>query len=388
MQERASGKRRAAAPALPEAQRAVDSVILGVDPSLRGTGFGVIETARPTHKTLAQGTIKCPASWEKSRCLAFIAQTLRARIKEFSPTACIIEGLFHAQNIKTALTMGEARGAALVAAAEAGLDIYEIAPRKMKLAIVGHGAAQKDAVARMVQRMLLLPELPAPDAADAPRPRPRPRAGERPKPPDLPQKSMITFVRGKLIEALPTRIVVDVNGVGYEALIPLSSFDQLPALGEDAHVLTHLAVREDAHTLYGFMTAGERELFRLLISAVSGIGPRIALNVLSGMSVESFSAAVAAGDDKALAQISGIGKKTAQRIVVELKDKVGKSHEASPAGAAGAAPASEQKLNDAAMALIALGFKQTEAGDSVKAAMAMLGESAAVEDLVRAALKK
>lgn len=199
---------------------------------------------------------------------------------------------------------------------------------------------------------------------------------------------MITFVRGKLVEALPTRVVIDVNGVGYEALIPLSSFDKLPALGEDAHLLTHLAVREDAHTLYGFMTSRERELFRLLIGAVSGIGPRIALNVLSGMSVESFSAAVAAGDDKSLSQISGIGKKTAQRIVVELKDKIGKTMTVSIADAATAGSPKEQKLNDAAMALMALGFKQAEAGESVKAAMAMLGANAEVEDLVRAALKK
>lgn len=199
---------------------------------------------------------------------------------------------------------------------------------------------------------------------------------------------MITFVRGKLVEALPTRVVIDVNGVGYEALIPLSSFDKLPALGENAHLLTHLAVREDAHTLYGFMTSGERELFRLLIGAVSGIGPRIALNVLSGMCVNSFSAAVAAGDDKSLSQISGIGKKTAQRIVVELKDKIGKSMTVSVAGAATAGSPNEQKLNDAAMALMALGFKQAEAGESVKAAMAMLGAKAEVEDLVRAALKK
>lgn len=167
LKARASGKRRAAGVALPEARRAIDRIILGVDPSLRGTGFGVIEVAHPIHKTLAHGTIKCPAAWEKSRCLALIAQTLRGQIKKYAPSVCVIEGLFHAQNLKTALTMGEARGAALVAAAEAGLDIYEIAPRKMKLAIAGHGAAQKDAVARMVQRMLNLDELPAPDAADA-----------------------------------------------------------------------------------------------------------------------------------------------------------------------------------------------------------------------------
>jgi len=201
---------------------------------------------------------------------------------------------------------------------------------------------------------------------------------------------MISFIRGELVEALPSVVVVDVGGVGYEALIPLSSFDKLPELGEPVHLLTHLAVREDAHTLYAFMSGGEREIFRLLIGAVSGIGPKIALNVLSGMSVDSFRTAVAAGDDKSLAKISGIGKKTAQRIVVELKDKIGKTMTAAAKAGEGASGpvAGEQKLNDAVMALAALGFKAGDATESVKAAQAMLGPEAAVEDLVRAALKK
>src|SRR5882672_12584085 len=134
---------------------------------------------------------------------------------------------------------------------------------------------------------------------------------------------MITFLRGKLVEALPTQAIVEVQGVGYEVLIPLSSFDKLPAPGGEVQLLTHLAVREDAHVLYGFMTGAERELFRLLINTVSGIGPKIALNILSGISVTAFRGAVANGDIKALSQISGVGKKTAERIVVELKDKVG-----------------------------------------------------------------
>ena len=116
---------------------------------------------------LAHGTIACPAGWERSRCLAQIHGTLRDVIREHQPTVCVVEGLFFAQNLQTALIMGEARGAALVAVAEAGLDIYEVAPRKVKQAIVGYGAAQKLAVAKMVQRMLGLAELPAPDAADA-----------------------------------------------------------------------------------------------------------------------------------------------------------------------------------------------------------------------------
>ena len=142
-------------------------VILGLDPSLRGTGFGVIRLAKPHPQTLAHGTISCPATWEHSRCLVKISQNLREVLKQFRPTVCIIEGLFFAQNLKTALVMGEARGAALAAIAEAGLEIFEVAPRKVKQAIVGYGAAQKSAVAKMVQRMLHLAQPPAPDAADA-----------------------------------------------------------------------------------------------------------------------------------------------------------------------------------------------------------------------------
>ncbi len=142
-------------------------VILGVDPSLRGTGYGVIRLAKPHPLALAHGTISCPANWERSRCLAKIVETLRDVLKQHQPTVCVVEGLFYAQNLQTAIIMGEARGAALATVAEAGLDIYEIATRKVKQAIVGYGAAQKSAVAKMVQRLLDLPKPPAPDAADA-----------------------------------------------------------------------------------------------------------------------------------------------------------------------------------------------------------------------------
>ncbi len=141
--------------------------ILGIDPSVRGTGYGVIRLEKSGPVVLAQGTISCPKDWERSRCLAKISQTLREILCLYQPTVCVVEGLFFAQNLKTAIIMGEARGAAMAAIAEAGLDIYEIATRKVKQAIVGYGAAQKLAVAKMVQRMLKLAELPAPDAADA-----------------------------------------------------------------------------------------------------------------------------------------------------------------------------------------------------------------------------
>jgi crossover junction endodeoxyribonuclease RuvC len=170
MQERLGSPRRAAMPVFDRtapASAKAHQVILGVDPSLRGTGYGVIKLAKPCPQTLTQGVIACPLGWEHSRCLVKIVGSLREVVRQHQPTVCVIEGLFYAQNLQTALTMGEARGAALAAIAEAGLEIYELAPRKVKQAIVGYGAAQKLAVAKMVQRMLRLPELPAPDAADA-----------------------------------------------------------------------------------------------------------------------------------------------------------------------------------------------------------------------------
>lgn len=199
---------------------------------------------------------------------------------------------------------------------------------------------------------------------------------------------MITFLRGTLVESLPTHVTIEVHGVGYDALIPLSSFDKLPQPGREVMLLTQLVVREDAHVLYGFMTPAERDLFRLLVNNVSGIGPKIALNVLSGISVTAFRGAVANGDVKALSQISGVGKKTAERIVVELKDKIGMAGAWEAASAQHGLAPEEQRINDAVLALLALGFKQMEAHDSVRQAQAMLGAAATVEELVRACLKK
>ncbi len=199
---------------------------------------------------------------------------------------------------------------------------------------------------------------------------------------------MISFLRGKLVETIPTQATIDVNGIGYEVLIPLSSYDKLPQPGQEVKLLTHLVIREDAHVLYGFATSTERDLFRLLINTVSGIGPKTALNVLSGISVTAFRGAVANNDVKTLAQISGVGKKTAERIVVELKDKIGAAGAWEAASAQRALSEEDQKVSDAALALMALGFKQADAHDSVRKAQAILGTQANVEELVRACLKK
>jgi crossover junction endodeoxyribonuclease RuvC len=170
MQARLGGAKHKPVPVFEGHSRAGSNrnqIIIGVDPSLRGTGYGVIQLARPNPRALAHGTIACPVGWERSRCLVKIMQTLREVVAKYRPAVCAIEGLFYAQNLQTALIMGEARGAALAALAEAGLDIFEIAPRKVKQALVGYGAAQKLAVSKMVQRLLQLPQPPSPDAADA-----------------------------------------------------------------------------------------------------------------------------------------------------------------------------------------------------------------------------
>jgi len=142
-------------------------VIIGIDPSLRGTGYGVIDTSQAIPATLSQGTIRCPAEWPLSRCLREISETLEGVLLKNQPTVAAVEGLFFAQNIRTALVMGQARGAAVATLANAGLDVFEIAPRKVKQAIVGYGAAQKEAVAKMVQTRLSLAHQPESDAADA-----------------------------------------------------------------------------------------------------------------------------------------------------------------------------------------------------------------------------
>src|SRR3984893_18117676 len=196
---------------------------------------------------------------------------------------------------------------------------------------------------------------------------------------------MISFLDGELVEALPTQVVISVHGVGYLVQIPLSSFDHLPAVGAHVKLLTHFVVREDAHLLFGFASSAERDLFRLLLQHVTGVGPKIALAVLSGMTVSQFKAAVVRGDVAALAKVSGVGKKTAERIVLELKDRVGVA--AAWEVAVTAREDQQVKINDALLALISLGFKQVEAQKALHEVYDST-KNLNTDELVRLALKK
>ena len=196
---------------------------------------------------------------------------------------------------------------------------------------------------------------------------------------------MIVFLDGVLEEKEPTRVVVAVGGVGYEAAIPLSSYDRLPGIGQRVRLLVVPVVREDAHLLYGFTSAEERDAFRLLTS-VNGIGPKLGLAVLSGLSVRDLKAAVAAGDVKRLGGISGIGKKTAERLVLEMRDKLGKA-ELTEALAGGVAPGPvNAKLRDILLALVSLGHKQADAQRMVHDVAADVAPDVPLEDILRKVL--
>jgi holliday junction DNA helicase RuvA len=170
---------------------------------------------------------------------------------------------------------------------------------------------------------------------------------------------MIGFLRGKLAAKLPPMLLVDVNGVGYELEAPMSTFYGLPASGESVALFTHLVIREDAHILFGFGTDGERRVFRSLLK-VSGVGPKIALGILSGASVEDFLRTIEAEDVAMLTRIPGIGRKTAERVIIEMRDSVQKLSLPGTAGASLGAPAAQSAQSEAYAALIALGYKPPE----------------------------
>ena len=197
---------------------------------------------------------------------------------------------------------------------------------------------------------------------------------------------MITRLTGKLVACELTEVVVEVQGVGFAVAVPMSTYDRLPAVGADVLLYTHFYVREDGMHLFGFATTGERQLFRLLIT-VSGIGPRLALNVLSCMSVPSFCQTIMLGDVKALARVNGIGKRSAERLVVELRERVEAIEPAAGSSVPDREPAADREVQDAVAALATLGFKNDAARKAVvKAYSDMPAAEQTAENLIRKAL--
>ncbi len=197
---------------------------------------------------------------------------------------------------------------------------------------------------------------------------------------------MIAFVRAILTEKQPTHVVLDREGLGLEILIPLSTFAALPGVGAEIVLHTHLHVREDALTLIGFASLAEKELFQLLLT-VSGIGVRSALAILSGCRTEELYTWIARGDEAALTRIPGLGKKTAQRVILDLKEKAAQQLQKGSIAIDSAPPLAPVLSEQTILALVGLGFSRLEAQKAMDKAAAKLGEGAKLEDLLRAALQ-
>ena len=198
---------------------------------------------------------------------------------------------------------------------------------------------------------------------------------------------MIAHIKGTVIETTPLLVVIEAAGLGYEVQIPITTAEKVPRIGKECSLFTHAVYREDSASLYGFATREDRDFFRLLVEKVSGIGPKIGIAILSRMSVELLRGAIASSDIALLSKCPGIGKKTAERLVIELKDKVGLS--AAPVSSDSstvAASASPGAFQDAVSSLIILGYKPADADKFVRKASSLLPADASVEALVKKAL--
>jgi Holliday junction DNA helicase RuvA len=194
---------------------------------------------------------------------------------------------------------------------------------------------------------------------------------------------MIGFLRGMVHEKKAPHMVIDINGVGYDVETPMSSFFNLPAVGEPVTLRTHLVVREDAHILYGFLTEQERTLFRSLIK-VNGVGPKVALGILSGVSVDDFCLWVSDNNVAALVRLPGIGKKTAERLIIDMRDRLPEQAAGLAAVPSGVVTKKVSAMEEAISALIALGYKPQ---DAEKRARAVASEDASSEQIIRSALQ-
>ena len=208
---------------------------------------------------------------------------------------------------------------------------------------------------------------------------------------------MIAFIKGQLIECQLTLAILEVNGIGYEVHVPLTTVEKLPSLGDAVKLFTHATYREDSQTLYGFIDRESRDFFRMIVDKVSGIGPKIALNLLGSLSLQTLKMSIASGDVAMLSKAQGLGKKTAERIVVELKDKVlpkelSQDSNISPSSLDNGQQAdiSQNLTNfqDAVSALLTLGYKATDADLAIRRASESMDENASTEELIRLALTK
>ncbi len=300
--------------------------VLGIDPGLSRCGYGVVTRRGGSLVAVAGGVISTQPTVPLPDRLRTLADELRALVAEFKPRSVVVERVFFQVNARTAMATGQAAGVALVAAAESGCQVAQYTSNEVKQALVGYGGATKEQVQRMVASVLGLAEPPRPpDVADALAlaachltTQPLRRRGGR----CHRGGTMIGSLRGVLVDRpSPGEVIVEVGGVGYRASVPTSVSAGLGRQGSEVFLHVHTHVREDAIVLFGFAHADERRCFEALLGA-HGVGPSLALAILSSLSPAALSTAVLEDDVDTLCLVPGVGKKTAARLLLELKARL------------------------------------------------------------------
>ena len=369
--------------------------ILGIDPGFATIGFGLVEAQRAQVHMVTYGAITTPAGLPLSRRLLQIGEDMEELIGQLKPDVISIEELFFNTNITTGIAVAHGRGVILYAAEKCGVPLYEYTPSQVKLAVTGYGKAEKRQVMDMTRRLLKLRSVPRPDdAADAlalALCHARSATSRLPQNGDdaadhLRRHIMFYYVEGTVAELQPYLAVIDCGGVGYACMTTNNTLSALKK-GQKARLYTYLHVAENAFGLYGFKTQSELNSFRMLIG-VSGVGPKAALAILSVGTPETLAMAIVTGDEKALTVAPGIGKKIAQRIILELKDKIAKEQAASGlpmSGGTGGQVSFSSKATEAAAALAVLGYSSQEVATAMKGVDV---EALPLEEIIRQSLKK
>ncbi len=289
--------------------------VLGIDPGSNITGYGIIEKSRSGLKWTAHGEIRAPRNGSLSARLLKLHSEIARLIASTNPDAIAIEEIFCGKNVQSLIKQGHARGVAILASAQSGVPIFEYSPNEIKTGCRGVRSCGERPD----------PEHGQSDTGDLGDPVPGRirRTGHSYLPFKFSQERvvlMFALITGKLAAKSANEVIVDVGGLGYQVFIPLSTFYELPEKGDSVTFHIHTHVKEDAIQLFGFQTPEEKAIFQLMIQ-VSGIGPKLAINVLSGISAPELVRAVSGGDLARLVAVPGIGKKTAERVILELRDK-------------------------------------------------------------------
>ena len=348
--------------------------VLGIDPGTAACGYGIVQESGGRIRALDHGWWQTPAAERPELRLKTIFDRVQALIAEHEPSAVAVEESFVGADARIALSVGQARGAVLVAAAAVGVECVEYPPARVKQAVCGYGRAEKAQVQRMVRAILAMESNPTPShAADAL----AVAICHALAPPLMRIARMISRLRGQLVGRTPDGFVLDVNGVGY-LLAATPGAVRAAEGGGEAVVETYLHVREDALQLYGFADASERQLFLHLLT-VAGIGPKVALAIVSGAPAADLRRAIVLQDAARFQAVPGVGKKTAERIVLELKEKLGAEDPVPISTAAGTSV--HVTARDA---LVELGYSVLEA----EQALASVDPDLPAEERVRLALRQ